>query len=174
MNPMKEVRLDKVTLNIGSGSDNAKLEKSVKLLEAISESKAVRTVTQKRIPTWGVRPGLKVGCKVVVRGKRAEQLLGRLFKSVGDKLNNKKFDDYGNLSFGIKEYIDIPGVKYDAEIGIIGLEVAITLKRPGFRVKERRIKASKIPKRHKISKEDAMSFIKQKFNVELTEELTEE
>lgn len=169
MNVMKQIQLDKITLNMGSGSDSNRSEKAVKLLQAISESKPVKTITQKRIPTWGVRPGLRVGCKVTLRGKKAEDLLNRLFKSIENKINIKKFDNQGNLSFGIREYIDIPDVKYDVDIGIIGLEVAITLKRPGFRIKDRKIQTKKIPARHRISKEEAIEFIKQKFGVKITE-----
>ena len=169
MNPMREIKLDKITINIGIGSETAKLDKSMNLLQTITESKPVKTITQKRIPTWGVRPGLPIGCKVTLRGKKAEDLLKRLFASVGDTLSYRKFDIHGNLSFGIKEYIDIPGVKYDPDIEIIGLEVAITLRRPGFRIKNRKIQPKKIPTRHRISKEDAVSFVKQKFSVNIVE-----
>src|SRR3989344_1287656 len=169
MNAMKEIKLEKVTLNIGVGGDANKLDKSMKLLQAITNSKPVKTVTYKRIPTWGVRPGLPIGCMVTIRGKKAEEMLIRLFASVANKLNYKKFDNHGNLSFGIKEYIDIPGVKYDADLGIIGLEAAITLKRAGFRIKNRKIRKKKIPTKHKIPKEESMNFVKEKFGVSLIE-----
>ena len=74
------------------------------------------------------------------------------------------------MAFGIHEYIDIEGIKYDPKIGIIGLEVCITLERPGFRIKRRSIATKKIPSRHKIAKEDAIEFMKNSFNVEIGEE----
>ena len=83
-------------------------------------------------------------------------------------------DKEGNFAFGIKEYIDIPGMKYDMDIGIIGLEVSVTLKRPGFRIKRRTIKKKKIPSRHKITKDEAISFVKEKFGVKFAEEEGEE
>ena len=61
MNKMREIRIEKITLNIGAGKDVGKLEKGVKLLKNITGINPVKTVTQKRIPTWGLRPGLPIG-----------------------------------------------------------------------------------------------------------------
>ncbi len=170
MNPMKEIRLEKVTLNIGTGGPGEALEKAFKLLEKISGRKPVKTITQKRIPGWKLRPGLEIGSKVTIRKKGAEELLGSLLKGVDNKLPIHKFDRSGNFSFGIKEYIDIPAQKYDPEIGIIGFEVAVTLERRGFRVKKRKQKKSFVSKSHSITKEEAIEFMKKKFNVEVAAE----
>src|SRR3989344_1673269 len=105
MNRMREIGIEKVSLNIGTGGPGEKLEKALKLLEKITGSKPVQTKTKLRIPTWGVRPGLVIGCKVTLRGKKAEELLGRLLKGVGNKLNKASFDNEGNVAFGIHEYL---------------------------------------------------------------------
>ncbi len=166
-NPMRMIKIEKITLNIGTGMPGEKLEKALKLLQKISQSKPVSTKTKKRIPTWGVRPGLEIGAKVTIRGKKAEEILSRLLKSRSDILASSKFDNAGNLAFGIPEYIEIPGVEYDSSIGIIGLEVAVTLMRPGFRIRHRSRKRLSIPKSHAITKEEAISFMKEKFNVKV-------
>src|SRR3989344_2993921 len=145
MNKNKEIRIEKVTLNIGAGGSAELVNKGLKLLQAITGIKPVKTVTTKRIPTWGVRPGLATGCKVTVRGKKAEELLKRLLKAKESRLLGRNFDNQGNFSFGIKEYLDIPNVKYDHEIGIMGLDTAVTLQRAGFRVKNRRLEPKKLP-----------------------------
>lgn len=162
---MRDIGIEKVTLNIGAGEPGAKLEKARKLLKMITGMTVVSTVTQKRIPTWKIRPGLEIGCKVTVRGKKAKELLKRLLQGAGNKIEEYKFDKQGNVSFGVKEYLDVPGLKYDAEIGVIGFNVAVTLKRPGFRIKRRRLKRKEVPKRHMISKENAIEFMKKEFNV---------
>lgn len=164
---MKQIKIEKVTLNIGTGEPGDKLEKAMKLLNTITGAKPVQTKSKKRIPTWGVRPGLAIGCKVTLRGNKANEVLKKLLIANENKLSYSKFDDKGNLAFGIKEYIDIADVKYDPEIGIIGLEAAVTLARPGFRIKRRTIKKSHIPTRHQVSKEDAINFMQKEFGVKV-------
>lgn len=165
MNPMKQIRIEKVTLNIGAGRSPEQLEKGLKLLRNISDMKPVRTITSKRIPAWNIRPGLPIGCKVTLRKKRAKEILTRLLQAKDNKLSEKQFDNQGNIAFGIHEYIDIPGISYDPEVGIMGLEVCVTLERPGFRIKRRRIKRKKICSRQRISKQEALDFMKKEFNV---------
>ena len=167
MNPSRNIKIDKVTLNIGAGKDQAKLDKGMKLLKNITNVSPVKTVTSKRIPGWGLRPGLPIGCKVTLRRKNAVEVLRRLVQAKDNKLRESQFDPNGNIAFGIEEYIDIPGVKYDPEIGIIGLEVCVTLERNGFRIKRRRIAKKKVPKKHMITKQDAIDFMKKEFNIEL-------
>lgn len=170
MNPMKDMRIEKVTINIGAGKDQAKLDKGVSLLGSISGSKPVKTVTKKRIQEWGLRPGLPIGCKVTLRKKKAYEMLGRFLDAKDYRLRESQFDENGSISFGIHEYIDIPGVKYDPKIGIMGLEVCVTLERPGFRIKRRKIMPRKIPMNHKITKNESIEFMKQKFNIKVGEE----
>lgn len=172
-NPMREIKIEKVTLNIGAGQPGDKLDKAMKLLKGISDMKPIQTKTMKRIPTWGLRPNLAIGCKVTVRGKKSEELLSKLLKAVDNNLDQAKFDSSGNFSFGIKEYIDIPEVNYDPDIGIIGLEIAVTLERAGYRIKKRKINKSSIAAKHRVNREDAMQFMENKFKVNIVQgELT--
>jgi large subunit ribosomal protein L5 len=169
MNKMKEIRIEKITLNLGTGGPGEPLEKALKLLNKITNMKPIETKSKKRIPGWGIRPGLSIGAKVTIRGKKAEELLKRLLEAKENKLSPKNFDNHGNLSFGIPEYLDMSGVEYDMSIGIIGLEAAITLARKGYRIKLRSIKKRKIPKKHQITKQDAIEFIETKFNTQIGE-----
>ncbi len=130
----------------------------------------IKTVTQKRIPEWGLRPGLPIGCKITLRKGSAKEIIGRLLKAKENHLKESCFNESGTISFGIEEYIDIPDVKYDPEIGIIGLEACLTLERPGFRIKRRRTLKKKIPKKHNITQEDAINFMKKEFNIKVGEE----
>ncbi|HDP73564.1 MAG TPA: 50S ribosomal protein L5 [Candidatus Woesearchaeota archaeon] len=166
-NPYRAVRLEKITLNLGAGRDAARLDAGLVLLERITGMKPVKTFTSKRIPTWDIRPGLPLGVKVTVRGRRAEELLKRLLSSVNSSLKESSFDEAGNFSFGIPEYIDIPDLKYDPKLGIFGFEVAVTLKRAGFRVRRRKSLKKKIGTRIDISKEDAMEFAKKELGAKI-------
>ena len=163
MNVMKEIRIEKITLNIGTGEAGAKLTKAMKLLDTISKLKSIATTTKKRIPTWGIRPGLTIGCKVTLR-KNKEELTKRLLIAKENRLKKSNFGD-GTISFGIPEYIDIPGIQYDIDIGIIGLDVSITLQRAGYSIAKRATQRRKIGRSHKITKQETMDFMKEKFNV---------
>ena len=169
MNSMKEIRIEKVTLNVGAGKDQNKLEKGMLLLKNVTGINPVKTFTNKRIPSWGLRPGLPIGCKLTLRKKKAEEILSKLLDAKDNRLGLHQFDKEGNIAFGIHEYIDIPGIRYDPKIGIMGFEVCITLERQGFRIKKRRIMKRKIPLKHKIKKEEVIEFMKKKFNVEVGE-----
>lgn len=170
---MKEIKIEKLTLNFGSGADQKKLAKGVKLIEMITGKTPVKTKAKKRIPTWGNRPGLPIGAKLTLRGKEAEEILARLVAGKENVLSLKSFDDNGNVSFGIHEYVDIPGVKYDPQMGIVGIEASVTLSRPGFRIKTRKIMKRKVPHRHRIEKDDSVKFMKDNFKVQIKEEIDE-
>ena len=104
---MKEIKIEKVTLNIGAGKDQNKLKNADKLLKIITGINPVKTITQKRIAGWGLRPVLPIGCKITLRKKPAKVMLKRLLKAKENKLTNSSIDNSGNISFGIHEYIDI-------------------------------------------------------------------
>ena len=170
MNLMKSIKIEKVTLNIGAGKDQARLEKGLSLLNTITNETPIKTITSKRIQEWGLRPGLPVGCKLTLRKDKAVKMLPRLLDAVENRLSERQFDDNGNLAFGIHEYIEISGVKYDPKIGILGLEVCVTLERPGYRIKRRRLLARKIPARHRISRQEAIEFMTKNFNTRVGKE----
>ena len=168
--PMRQIKVEKVTLNLGAGKDQQLLEKGMKLLEQLTGIPPVKTVTRKRIPTWGLRPGLPIGCKITLRGKQAQEIIPRLLSAKDNTLATKYYDGAGNISFGIPEYIDIEGSKYDPEIGIIGLQACISLGRAGYRVKRRRLRPGKVNKKHVISQDEAISFMADAFGTKVPEE----
>jgi len=170
MNIMRNIKIEKITLNVGAGKDQVKLDKGIRLLKTITGIPPVKTKTNKRIPGWQLRPGLPIGCKITIRGKKAKEILIKLLGAKGNELSEDQFDENGNLAFGIHEYIDIPGIKYDPEIGIMGLQICVTLERPGFRIKRRKNMKKKISKKHKITRNDAIEFMKKEFQVKLTNE----
>lgn len=170
MNRMEEIRIEKVTVNIGAGKDQNKLEKGLSLIKSITGVPPVKTITNKRIMGWGLRPGLPIGCKITLRKQPAEDIIPRLLHAKDNILAERNFDNNGNVSFGIPEYIDIEGAKYDPKIGSMGLQVCITFDKAGYRIKKRKIRKSIVGKKHKVKKEQAIEFMKKKFNIKLGEE----
>jgi len=163
---MKKIEIEKVTINIGCGGDLEKIEKAKKLLEILTNQKPCVTLSKKR-STFGVARGKPIGVRVTLRKKKAEEFLKLALEAVENKLKSSQFDNEGNFSFGIKEYIEIPGIKYIPEIGILGMDVCVTLKRPGYRIKYRKVQKRKIPKKHKISREEAINWVKENFGVDV-------
>jgi large subunit ribosomal protein L5 len=155
--------LEKVTLNIGAGQAGEKLENAKTLLERITGRKPLTTKARARNPTFKIKKGDLIGVKVTLRGKDAEEILKRALDAVDFHMKEKAIDDFGNAAFGIKEYIDFPGAKYDPKLGMLGFDVCITLKKIGKRVSERRIAPRKLPKKQRVSRKEAIEFLK-KFN----------
>ncbi|WWQ60393.1 50S ribosomal protein L5 [Sulfolobus tengchongensis] len=168
-NPMRKVKLAKVTVNIGLGESGDRLQKAYQLLQELTGAKPVYTNAKKTIREFGIRKGQPIGVKVTLRGAKAEEFLRKVLEAIGYRLRKSSFDNYGNVAFGIAEHVILPGARYDPEIGIFGMDIAITLERPGYRIARRRRKKTKIPNRHRVTKEEAMEFLRNNFNVQIVE-----
>ncbi len=167
---MREIQIEKLTLNIGAGRDQDKLEKGVKLIEYLTGMPPVKTKTGKRIPGWGLRPGLPIGCKLTIRdSNKKNDLIKRFIEAKDGSLKQSQFDENGNISFGIHEYINIPGTKYNPEIGIMGFQISITLTKPGRRITRRKVMSKNLPQKQKVTKQEALEFMKKEFNVEIVD-----
>ncbi len=165
-NPMLKPRIVKVTVNISVGESGERLEKAARVLEQLTGQKPSYRKAKKTIRDFGIRKGEPIAVMVTLRREKAMEFLKKAFEAIGWRLRESQFDEYGNISFGIKEHITIPGVRYDPEIGIFGMDVAITIERPGYRVlRRRRARKKHIPRRHRVTKEEAMILLNELFNV---------
>ncbi|MCX6741606.1 MAG: 50S ribosomal protein L5 [Candidatus Pacearchaeota archaeon] len=166
-NAMKEISIDSLILHCSS-ADPVKLEKYGKLLKLITNQEPAKALAVKRIPAFKIRPGLHIGYKVTVKKERAAKLLKEILVGI-PKIKRKQFNP-GFLSFGVKEYIEIPTIPYQRDIGITGFEVLVTLKRRGFRVKNKKLKKGKIGKNHLITKEETVNFFENNFKMNIVDE----
>lgn len=165
---MKEIRVEKVVVNIGCGEAGEKLEKAKKLLAMLVGKTIVVTKSKKR-STFGVPKGRTIGVAVTLRGEDAMKFLERALDANGHKLKPTVFDKQGNFSFGVHEHIGLADVKYDPEIGIYGMDVAVRLERRGYRV-SRKSKPTKIGHDHRIKPEEAREWAVQKLGVKVDEQ----
>lgn len=164
-NKMQEIEIEKMVLNCGGIED--KFEKSLKLLEMVTKRKGDIRKSHKRIPTFNISPGKKSGCRVTIRDKdEIISLLKRFFAAVDNRISKNKIME-NHFSFGIKEYIEIPGLEYNRDIGILGFEIDVSFKRKGKRVKLRKIKKGKYPKRQAVTKEEIVEFLNKNFRLEV-------
>jgi large subunit ribosomal protein L5 len=162
-NPLRQVRIDKVTLNIATGKSGEPLEKAKKVLNQITDHTPATKRAKKAIKDFGIRKGEPIAAVVTLRGEDAGQFLRRALDAVSNKVNESSFDDYGNFSFGIKEHIEIPGTKYVPELGIFGATIHVTLGRPGYRIKRRSIRPAKVGRKHFVSRSEAVKFMQDNY-----------
>jgi large subunit ribosomal protein L5 len=164
---IRDVRIGKVVLNIGVGRSGEAIERARRVLEDLVNQKASFRKAKKSIRDFGVHKGEPIGMMVTLRRQKAEETLRLLLQSRENRISGSSFDDYGNCSFGIKEHIEIPGVRYSPEIGIFGMNASVVLERPGYRVARRTRMPGKIGKSHRVNREESIEFFKEKFNVEV-------
>jgi large subunit ribosomal protein L5 len=167
-NSMRRIEVDKVAINMGVGESGEKLARAEMLLEQIVGQKPIKRTARMTIQPLGIKKGEAIACNVTLRRGRADEFLKRCF-TIQNKLLMSQFDTHGNFSFGIAEHTDF-GIRYDPKIGIYGMDVSVSLKRPGYRIKERRIQKKKVPAKQRINRADCIAFLEKGYGVEVIEE----
>jgi len=160
-------KIEKVTINIGVGEAGERLKKAETVLQNITGHKPIETLSKTTNKDWGIREQMPIGCKVTLRGKDAHEFLKEALNTRENKMADYSFDDQGNLSFGIPDHTLFKSQKYDPNIGIFGMDISITMEKPGYRIKRRRIARRKIPHRYMVQKDETIKFFSEKFNVEV-------
>ena len=166
-NPMLKPRIEKVVVNCCVGRSGEPLEKAMKIVEELTGQKPCIRKAKKTIRQFGISRGEPIACVVTLRGERAIEFLKKALAAVENKVKASSFDEHGNFSFGIREHIEIPGTKYKPELGIIGMDVCVSLERPGYRVRRRRRCRTKVGSKHRLTREEGMVFAKHELGIEV-------
>ena len=159
VNNMKQISLEKVVINIGVGKSGEPLERAKNGLEELTSRKPTPCGAKNNVRDFGIHKGEPIGAKVTLRNTHALEFAKRIIQAKNNQLRKSSFDSYGNISIGISEHIDIPGAKYNPDIGIFGMNVCISLSRPGYRILNKS-NPRKLGKNHRISKDEAIEFFK--------------
>jgi len=165
--PMLKPRIEKVVVNLNVGKSGEPLEKANTVLKEITGQNPVRKKAKKTIRDFGIREGEHIAVVVTLRRQKAIDFLKKVLPVVDNKISKSSFDMHGNFAFGIKEHIEISGVKYDPEIGIFGMDVCVSVKRPGQRVKIRKKESKSIGHSHMLTPKESMIFVRQALGVEI-------
>jgi large subunit ribosomal protein L5 len=165
-NEMKQIKVAKVTVNISEENVGDQVEDAYNLIEKLTGREPVRVESSEKAKTFGNRSGLNIAAMITLRGEEAVDFLEKVRPAI-EELNADSFSD-GNFAFGISEYIDVPGVDYDADIGMKGFEVNVVLERPGYRVKKRDHKPTQVGDKHKVSNEEAIEFAEEELGFEVS------
>lgn len=164
-NPMRRIKVGKVVINIGLGKSGEAIERGKKVLQQVTGQTPTQTRAKRSVRDFGIHEGEPIGVVVTVRGEGTEALIKKLLTARESKLSGSSFDSRGSISFGIKEHIEIPGIRYDPAIGILGMNVSLLLERPGFSVARRSRRTSRVGKAHIVSREEAMQYLRDNFGV---------
>jgi large subunit ribosomal protein L5 len=168
-NPMMEPRIEKVTVNIGVGEAGERLEKAQTVLKDITNHAPIQTLSKTVNKDLAIRKRMPIGCKVTLRGDDAIHFLKNAFETRENKIAEYAFDNQGNISFGIPDHTLFKNQKYNPDIGIFGMDVCITVEKPGYRIKHRRIQKRKIRHKHIVKKEETKQFLSNTFKLEVVE-----
>jgi large subunit ribosomal protein L5 len=163
---MKRINIAKIVVNIGVGKSGEPIERAKHALQELTGKKPTSRGAKENVRDFGIHKGEPIGAIVTLRKDDAFEFLKRVLESKRNVLNAASFDPFGNISLGIHEHIDIPGTKYNPDIGIFGMDVCVSLTRPGYRISKKR-NPKKIGKSHRISKDESIKFFKEKFGVEV-------
>jgi large subunit ribosomal protein L5 len=164
---MRKPRIEKVVVHMGVGEGGRELADAEDILEDVTGQRSVRTSARRTVQEFNIREGDPIGAKVTLRGDDAEEFLRTALPLVD--LSASQFDETGNVSFGIEEHTAFPSQEYDPNIGIYGLDVTANLVRPGYRVAKRDKMSRSIPSGHRLNAADAVAFVEETFDVEVTE-----
>jgi large subunit ribosomal protein L5 len=167
LNPMRRILIEKIVVNIGVGQAGEQLIKGEKVLEMVTGKKPARTRSKTQNKELGIRVGMPIGAKVTLRGEAANEFLKTALYIRNNKINWYSFDQEGNFSFGVQDYTSFPNQKYQPDIGIFGMDVCVTLRRPGGRVSRRKRARAHIPRHHRIAAQEAQEWLTEKFSAEV-------
>ena len=165
--PMLKPKIEKVVVNLNVGKSGEPLEKAAKVLNELTDQNPVKKKAKKTIRDFGIREGEPIAAVVTLRKQKAIDFLNKVLPVIDNKISLSSFDKQGNFAFGIKEHIEIEGVRYEPDVGIFGMDVCVTMVRPGYRVKTRRRQKASVGRKHVLTPEESVVFMKETFGVEI-------
>lgn len=166
-NLMQRPRIEKVVLNISVGQSGDPLQRAMRVLKDLTGQTPSQRLAKRSIRDWGIHRREPIACLVTLRNEAAIAFLKQAFDAIGQRLPRSSFDLNGNFAFGLSKHIDLPGVRYDPDLGIVGMDVSVAMGKPGYRVKRRHLAKARVGKTQKLTREEAIEHIRDAFGLEI-------
>lgn len=169
-NTMRALRVGKIVVNISVGTSGEPLDNAMTILKQLTGQQPCQRAAKQTIRSFNLRKKEPMACIVTLRGTTADAFLRKALQAVENTLNLKSFDRNGNFAFGIKEHIDIPGTRYDPKLGITGMDVAVTVERPGYSIAHKKRHQAKVGSSHRVTPEESARFLAESYGVKVGED----
>jgi large subunit ribosomal protein L5 len=163
------LRIVKIVVNAGVGESGEPRLKAEKVLQMVTRQKPIATRSHSTNRDFGIRMGQEIGAKVTLRGAAARDFLERAFEARDRQFDPDSIDRAGNFAFGMPDYTDFAGMKYDPQIGIHGLDVCVEMGRAGYRIRERAIRARRLPKAARPTRDETRAFLAEHYKLTFLE-----
>ncbi len=167
LNQMQRPIIEKIVLNISVGQSGEPLQQAMRILQDLTGQTPSQRLAKRSIRDWGIHRREPIACLVTLRNEAAMAFVKRAFDAIGHRLPRSSFDPNGNFAFGISKHIDLPGVRYDPDLGIVGMDVSVAMGKPGYRVKRRRLAKARVGTKQKLTRDEAIEYIRNAFGLEI-------
>jgi large subunit ribosomal protein L5 len=153
-NKLAGPRIEKVALSMGVGravQDGQILNVATEHLSQIAGQRAVVTKSKKAVANFRTRIGVKIGCRVTLRGERMWSFLDKLINLAVPRikdfrgLNPKGFDGRGNYNMGLREQALFHEVTLEKLEHNQGLNITICIKNSNDDISFDLLKALNMP-----------------------------